>query len=83
MQESAANNWQRKEVPLTVEADSSNPSTVKDYGRWPGGGALHMGIFSGLLTVLLTSKQRNSSPSGSLPSGRVLHTNALSCRITI
>eukprot|EP00878_Enallax_costatus_P014132 GHUV01014781.1.p1 GENE.GHUV01014781.1~~GHUV01014781.1.p1 ORF type:complete len:297 (+),score=86.88 GHUV01014781.1:958-1848(+) len=31
MQESAANNWQRREVPLVVESHSNNPSTLSDY----------------------------------------------------
>jgi hypothetical protein len=31
MQESAANSWHRREVPLVVEADSSNPGDMEDY----------------------------------------------------
>lgn len=31
MQESAPNSWHRREVPLVVEADSSNPGDMDDY----------------------------------------------------
>lgn len=33
MQQSAANSWHRREVPLVVEADSSNPGDMNDYGE--------------------------------------------------
>jgi len=33
MQQSAQNSWHRREVPLVVAADSTNPSTLSDYGE--------------------------------------------------
>lgn len=33
MQEASGASWHRKEVPLAVLQDGSNPSTLSDYGE--------------------------------------------------
>lgn len=33
MQQSSQDSWHRREVPLEIAADSSNPASMRDYGE--------------------------------------------------